>query len=154
MFRAAVTEGTELGLQVAPILASGELVPDELTIALIRDRLAQDDAVRGFILDGFPRNLVQAEALDEMLGAIGRPLDSVLFFDLDDETATVRALGRAHEEGRPDDTPGVMARRLAIYHEQTEPVVERYRAAGTLCTIDAAASVDDVFAHIEEAIRP
>ena len=81
-----VAEGTELGLQVAPILASGELVPDELTIALIRDRLAQDDAVRGFILDGFPRNLVQAEALDEMLGAIGRPLDSVLFFDLDDDT--------------------------------------------------------------------
>jgi adenylate kinase len=154
MFRAAVAEGTELGRQVAPILASGELVPDELTIALIRHRLSQDDAIRGFILDGFPRNLVQAEALDEMLGAIGRPLDSVLFFDLDDETATVRALGRAHEEGRPDDTPEVMARRLAIYHEQTEPVVERYRAAGTLRTIDAGASVDDVFAHIEEAIRP
>ena len=73
-----------------------------------------------------------------MLGAIGRPLDTVLFFDLDDETATVRALGRAHEEGRRDDTPEVMARRLAIYHEQTEPVVERYRAAGTLRTIDAA----------------
>ena len=79
---------------------------------------------------------------------------AVLFFDLDDETATVRALGRAHEEGRPDDTPEVMARRLAIYHEQTEPVVERYRAAGTLRTIDAGASVDDVFAQIEEAIRP
>jgi adenylate kinase len=78
----------------------------------------------------------------------------VLFFDLDDATATVRALGRAHEEGRPDDTPEVMARRLAIYHEQTEPVVERYRAAGTLRTIDAGASVDDVFAQIEEAIRP
>ena len=154
MFRAAIAEGTELGRQVAPILASGELVPDELMIALIRDRLSQDDAVHGFILDGFPRNLVQAEALDEMLGAIGRPLDSVLFFDLDDATATVRALGRAHEEGRPDDTPEVMARRLAIYHEQTEPVVERYRAAGTLRTIDAGASVDDVFAQIEEAIRP
>ena len=154
MFRAAVTHGTELGLRVAPILESGELVPDELTIALIRDRLAQDDAVRGFILDGFPRNTVQAEALDEMLGAIGRPLDSVLFFDLDDGRATVRALGRAHEEGRPDDTPEVMARRLAIYHEQTEPVVERYRAAGTLRTIDAGASVDEVFAQIEEAIRP
>jgi len=154
MFRAAVAEGTELGLQVAPILASGELVPDELTIALIRDRLAQDDAVRGFILDGFPRNLVQAEALDEMLRAIGRPLDSVLFFDLDDDTATIRMIGRAQDEERGDDTPAVMARRLAIYHEQTEPVVERYRAAGTLRTIDAGASVDDVFAQIEEAIRP
>jgi len=154
MFRAAVADGSELGLRVAPILASGELVPDELTIALIRDRLSQDDAVRGFILDGFPRNRVQAEALDEMLDTIERPLDAVLFFDLDDERATVRALGRAHEEGRPDDTPEVMARRLAIYHEQTEPVVERYRTAGTLRTIDAGASVDDVFAQIEEAIRP
>jgi adenylate kinase len=154
MFRSAIADGTPLGLQVAPILASGELVPDELTIALIRDRLSQPDAVGGFILDGFPRNIAQAEALDEMLGVIGRPLDAVLFFDLDDARATLRALGRAHEEGRPDDTPEVMARRLAIYHEQTEPVVERYRAAGTLRTIDAGASVDDVFAEIEEAIRP
>jgi adenylate kinase len=154
MFRAAVADGTELGLQVAPILASGELVPDELTIALIRDRLAQDDAVGGFILDGFPRNIVQAEALDEMLLAIGRPLDSVLFFDLDDGRATERMIGRARDEARGDDTPEVMARRLAIYHEQTEPVVERYRAAGTLRTIDAGAGVDDVFAQIEEAIRP
>ena len=89
-----------------------------------------------------------------MLGAIGRPLDLVLFFDLDDGRATVRALGRAHEEGRPDDTPEVMARRLAIYHEQTEPVVERYRAAGTLRTIDAGASVDDVFDQIEGVLRP
>ena len=153
MFRAAVADGTELGLQVAPILASGELVPDELTIALIRDRLSQDDAIGGFILDGFPRNIVQAEALDEMLEAIGRPLDVVLFFDLDDETTTVRALGRAYEEGRPDDTPEVMARRLAIYHEQTEPVVGRYRAAGTLHTLHADRSVDDVYAEISEALR-
>jgi adenylate kinase len=154
MFRAAVADGTELGLRVAPILASGELVPDELTIALIRDRLSQDDAIGGFILDGFPRNTIQAEALDEMLRAIGRPLDSVLFFELDDVTATLRMIGRAQDEERGDDTPEVMARRLAIYHEQTEPVVERYRAAGTLRTIDAGASVDDVFAQIEEAIRP
>ncbi len=154
MFRAAVADGTELGLQVAPILASGELVPDELTIALIRDRLSQDDAAVGFILDGFPRNIAQAKALDEMLHAIGRPLDSVLFFDLDDGRATERMIGRAQDEARGDDTPDVMARRLAIYHEQTEPVVERYRAAGTLRTIDAGASVDDVFAQIQEAIRP
>ncbi len=152
MFRAAIAEGTALGLQVEPILASGELVPDELTIALIRDRLSEDDADAGFVLDGFPRNLVQAEELDEMLDAIGRPLDAVLFFDLDDETATVRALGRAHEEGRADDTPEVMARRLAIYHEQTKPVVERYRTAGTLHTLDAARGVDDVFVEITEAL--
>ncbi|MEO5632349.1 adenylate kinase [Gaiella sp.] len=153
MFRAAISEGTDLGRQVEPILASGELVPDELTVALIRERLSRDDASRGFVLDGFPRNLLQAEELDQMLEAIGRPLDTVLFFDLDDETATVRALGRAHEEGRTDDTPEVMARRLAIYHEQTEPVIERYIAAGTLHTLAADRGVDDVFAEIEDALR-
>ena len=153
MFRAAVQERTELGLQVEPILASGELVPDELTIALIRDRLSHDDAVGGFVLDGFPRNIVQAEELDEMLAAIGRPLDAVLFFDLDDDTSTRRALGRAFEEGRVDDTPEVLARRLAIYHEQTEPVVERYRAAGTLHTLKADGGVDEVFTEIEAALR-
>jgi adenylate kinase len=153
IFRAAVAEGTELGRRVEPILASGELVPDELTIALIRARLSQDDAIRGFVLDGFPRNNVQAEALDEMLAAIGRPLDTVLFFDLDDVTATLRMIGRAADEARGDDTPEVMARRLTIYHEQTEPVVERYRAAGTLRTIDAGASVDDVFDQIEGVLR-
>jgi adenylate kinase len=153
IFRAAVAEGTELGRRVEPILASGELVPDELTIALIRARLSQDDAIRGFVLDGFPRNNVQAEALDEMLAAIGRPLDTVLFFDLDDVTATLRMIGRAADEARGDDAPEVMARRLTIYHEQTEPVVERYRAAGRLRTIDAGASVDDVFDQIEGVLR-
>ena len=152
MFRAAIADGTDLGRQVEPILAAGELVPDELTVALIRDRLSRDDASGGFVLDGFPRNLVQAEELDEMLDAIGRPLDAVLFFDLDDETATIRALGRAKEEGRTDDTPEVVARRLAIYHEQTEPVVDRYRAAGTLHTLAADRAVDEVFAEIEDAL--
>jgi adenylate kinase len=152
MFRTAIADGTELGRQVEPILASGELVPDELTIALIRARLSQDDAVGGFVLDGFPRNLVQAEALEEMLRAIGRPLDTVLFFDLDDETSTRRVLGRERDEGRSDDAPEVMARRLAIYHEQTEPVVEWYRAAGALVALNAGRSVDDVFAEIEAAL--
>jgi adenylate kinase len=153
MFRAAIAAGSELGRQVAPILASGELVPDELTIALIRDRLSQPDAAGGFVLDGFPRNAVQAEALDAMLAEIGRPLDAVLFFDLDDATATERMLGRAAEESRTDDTPEVIARRLDIYHEQTEPVVDRYRTAGTLYALDAAASVDEVFAQIEAVLR-
>jgi adenylate kinase len=154
MFRAAVEAGSELGRRVEPVLASGELVPDELTIELIRERLSQPDAAGGFVLDGFPRNAFQAEALDGMLAEIGRPLDHVLFFDLDDGTATERMLGRARDENRADDTPDVIARRLAIYHEQTEPVVERYRAAGTLSTLDAAGTIDDVFAEIEAALRP
>ena len=148
MFRSAITNRTELGLQVEPILASGELVPDELTIAMIRDRLSWDDASAGFVLDGFPRNLAQAEALDEMLHAIGRPLGLVLFFDLDDETALTRICARASEEGRSDDSLEVMGRRLEIYHEQTEPVVHRYRSAGTLVPLDAARSADEVFGEI------
>ena len=152
MFRDAIAGDTELGRQVEPILASGSLVPDELTIALIEERLAEDDAQDGFVLDGFPRTLVQAEALDALLSAIGRDLDAVLFFDLPDAIARERALGRAREEGRADDTPDVIDRRLAIYHQDTEPVVERYRATGKLVPLHAARSVGDVFAEIQSAL--
>jgi adenylate kinase len=130
MFRVAIAGDTELGRQVEPILASGSLVPDELTIALIEERLAEDDAQDGFVLDGFPRTLVQAEALDALLSAIGRDLDAVLFFD----------------------PPDVIDRRLAIYHQDTEPVVERYRATGKLVPLHAARSVGDVFAEIQSAL--
>ena len=148
MFRAAAAEGTELGRRVEPILAAGELVPDELTVALIRERLSQPDAERGFVLDGFPRNLVQAEALDEMLAEIGRTLDAVLFFDIPDEVALERLRLRAEDEGRHDDRPEVIERRLAIYHEHTEPVVERYRATGKLVPLHASRTVGDVAAEI------
>jgi len=153
MFRAAIVTGTPLGLAVAPILASGELVPDELTVALIHDRLGEEDALRGFVLDGFPRNVEQAEALDRMLDGIGRGIDHALFFDLSDDLAAERMRGRAAAEGRTDDTPEVIARRLAIYHEQTEPVVERYRATGVLVPLRAERSVDEVAAEISEALR-
>ena len=153
MFRAAIAEGSELGRRVDPILASGELVPDELTVALIRERLAAPDAGDGFVLDGFPRNLAQAEALDAMLGEIGRMLDAVLFFDLSDEIATERIRGRALDERREDDTPETIARRLAIYHEQTEPVVERYRATGKLVPLHAERTIGEVAAEIDEALE-
>ena len=153
MFRAAMQEGTELGLRIKPIYDRGDLVPDDLTVALIRERLVEPDAAAGFVLDGFPRNLHQAEALDAMLAEIGRNLDAILFFDLDDGTATARALGRAREEGRADDTPDAIARRLAVYHEQTEPVVEHYRVTGKLVPLHADRSIDAVWAEIEEALR-
>lgn len=153
MFRAAVAQRTELGRRVEPILAAGELVPDELTVALIEERLAQPDAASGFVLDGFPRTLAQAEALDGMLAGIGRALDAVLFFDLADDLATERMLGRAAQEGRADDTAEVMARRLAIYHEQTAPVVEYYRALGVLVPLHAERTVDEVRAEIQEALE-
>lgn len=153
MFRAAIASGSDLGRQVEPILARGDLVPDKLTVALIRERLSQPDARAGFVLDGFPRNLAQAEALDEMLAGIGRSLDAVLFFDLSDELALERILGRARDEGRGDDTPEVMARRLAIYHEQTEPVVELYRAMGKLVPLHAERSIGEVAGEIEAALE-
>jgi adenylate kinase len=151
MFR-ALDETSELGREVREIMARGELVPDEITIRMIEARLSEDDAVDGFILDGFPRNLTQAEALDQMLDEIGRTLDVIFFFDLDDETAKTRALGRAHEEGRTDDTPESIARRLSLYHDQTEPVVEYYRTTGKLVPLHANRSVEEVADEIQSAL--
>jgi len=153
MFRAAITAGGELGRRVEPILAVGELVPDELTVELIRERLGRPDARRGFVLDGFPRNLAQAQALDRMLGEIGRDLDAVLYFDLPDAVAIERLLGRARAEGRTDDTPDVIRRRLAIYHEQTEPLAEYYRARDRLVPVHAAGTVDEVYAELQVALE-
>ena len=152
MFR-AVDGASELGRNVTATMERGELVPDGITIRMIQERLAEDDARGGFILDGFPRNLAQAEALDEMLAEIGRALDVIFFFDLDDETATARALGRAQAEGRIDDTPESIARRLALYHEQTEPVVEYYRTTGKLVPLQARSSIEDVSEEIEKALE-
>ena len=149
MFRAAIAVGSPLGQRVEPILASGELVPDELTVELIRERLSADDARDGFVLDGFPRNLAQAEALDAMLAAIGRGLDAILLFDLPDGASIERIRRRALDERRPDDTEDVIARRLEIYHAETEPIVEHYRATGKLVVVDAAPSVDEVYAEVQ-----
>jgi len=153
MFRAAIAAQTELGKQVEPLLASGKLVPDEITIALIRERLTEPDAEEGFVLDGFPRNLAQAEALDDLLAEIGRGLDAILFFDLPDEVATERMLRRAAEESRPDDTPEVIAERLGTYHEQTEPVVEHHRVTGRLVPLHAERSIDEVWLEIQDALE-
>ena len=152
MFRSAIAERSELGQRVQPILASGQLVPDEITVALIRERLAHADAHAGFVLDGFPRNLAQAEALDETLTQIGRQLDAVLFFALSDEQATERMLLRATEENRPDDTPDVIAERLRIYHEETEPVVEYYRASGKLIPLHGDRTIPEVYAEVQDAL--
>jgi adenylate kinase len=152
MFRSAIAERSELGQRVRPILASGQLVPDEITVALIRERLAHADAHAGFVLDGFPRNLAQAEALDETLTQIGRQLDAVLFFELSDELATERMLLRATAENRPDDTPDVIAERLRIYHEETEPVVEYYRTSGKLIPLHGDRTIPEVYAEVQDAL--
>jgi len=153
MFRAAIAADTPVGRRVAPILASGGLVPDEITVELIRSRLGEADARRGFVLDGFPRNLAQSEALDEMLAGIGRRLDAILYLDLADDVATARLLKRAVDENRADDTPDVIARRLEIYHSETEPIVEHYRATGKLVPLHAERTIDEVWEEIQDALQ-
>jgi adenylate kinase len=153
IFREAISAQTALGKQVEPLLAAGKLVPDEVTIALIRERLGEPDAAEGFVLDGYPRNLPQAEALDELLGELGRDLDAILFFDVPDDVATERMLKRATEENRPDDTPEVIAKRLATYHDQTEPIVEHYRVTGRLVPLHAERPIDEVWLEIQHALE-
>ena len=153
ILRAAIDAGSDLGLRVKPIVESGQLVPDGLMIDLIRERLGEDDAQDGFILDGFPRTLPQAEALDEMLTDIGRELSIVFGFQLEDEIGIDRMLRRAELEGRKDDTPEAIAERLRLYHEQTEPLIGHYRAKGNLVGIHAHRTVDEVFSEVQEALE-
>jgi adenylate kinase len=153
MFRTAMAAGSELGLQVKAIYDSGGLVPDDLTTELVRDRLGEEDAGHGFVLDGYPRNFGQAASLDELLADKGTRVDAALIFDLPDGVAMERMLARATDEGRADDTPEAIARRLALYHEETEPLVELYRARGILVPLHAERSVDAVYAEIEEALQ-
>jgi adenylate kinase len=153
ILRAAMAAGTPLGIRVKPIYDAGELLPDDLMIELIRERLGEDDAQEGFILDGFPRTMVQADALDSMLKDIGRELTVVFELQISDEECIKRLLRRAAEEGRVDDTPEVIARRLARYHEETEPVIEHYRATGNLVGIHADRPINEVFAEIQRALE-
>jgi adenylate kinase len=153
MFRSAIARRTALGLEVEPILARGELVPDELTAGLIRERLAEEDARAGFVLDGFPRNAAQADALDRLLEEIDRPLDAVLVLQASDEACIERLLKRAAEEGRPDDTPEAIARRLEIYHAETAPLVEHYLPTGKVIGIHGQGTIDEVWVEIQEALE-
>jgi adenylate kinase len=153
MFRAAIAAKTPLGTQVEPILASGTLVPDNLTIALIRERLQEPDAENGFVLDGFPRNLPQADALDQLLAELERPLDVVLELQVPDEICIARMLKRAAEEGRPDDTPEAIAKRLEIYHQNTAPLVESYLPRRIVVGIHGDRSVGEVYAEIQQALE-
>jgi len=153
ILRAAIAQGTETGNKVEPTYNRGDLVPDDLMIELIRERLQEDDAKHGFVLDGFPRNYAQAEALDQMLKEIGRELDVVFALQVSDDVSRERLLQRARLEGREDDTPEVIDNRLRIYHEQTEPLVEYYRTRGHVVPIRGARPIDEVFAEIQNALE-
>ena len=149
ILRSAISQGTELGRRVQPIIDRGDLVPDDLMVDLIRERLRDED---GFVLDGFPRTVHQAEALDSMLAEIGKPIDLVLLLQVSDDVASERLLHRAAEEGRLDDAPEVIRNRLRLYHEETEPVVERYRTEGTLVPIPGERSVGEVAVDVDAAL--
>ena len=153
MLRAAMGAGTPLGVRVKPIYDAGELVPDHLMIELIRERLDQPDAREGFVLDGFPRTTAQADALDTMLREVERELRIVFELQISDQVCIERLLRRAAQEGRPDDTPEAIAKRLELYHRETEPLVEHYRAQAILVGIHADASVNEVFAEIQQALE-
>jgi adenylate kinase len=153
MLRAAIAAETPLGLAVKPIVESGALVPDDLMIRLIRERLDDEDTREGFVLDGFPRTIAQAEALDAMLAEIGRDLDIVFELQVPDEVSIERLAKRAVEEGRTDDTPDAIERRLAEYHDKTEPLVGYYRLRGNLVGVHGERPIDQVFREIQEALQ-
>jgi adenylate kinase len=152
MLRKAIAEGTELGRRVKPILEAGDLVPDDLMIELIRGRIQSPETADGFILDGFPRTMAQADALDAMLAEIDRPLSVVLELQVPDDVAIERLRKRAVEEGRSDDTPEAISNRIDLYHRETKPLVSHYRLAGNLVGIHGDRSENEVFAEIQDAV--
>ena len=153
ILRHAIAERTELGQRVQPILERGDLVPDDLMIDLIRERLQSEDAENGFVLDGFPRTMAQADALEETLREIGRDLDVVFEFQIPDEVGRERMLKRAAEEGRTDDTPEAIDERLRLYHEETKPLIEYYRTRGNLVGVHGDRPVNQVFSEIQQTLE-
>jgi adenylate kinase len=179
ILRAAVRDGTPLGVEAKGFMDGGELVPDRVVIGIIADRLREDDAQKGFILDGFPRTIPQAEALQEILSGLGRNVDHVVSIEVDDEELVRRLTGRRmckgcgesfhvmfnppREEGvcdrckgelyqRDDDNEETIRQRLKVYNEQTSPLIEFYRDMGTLREIDGASVPSEIFSRIERAI--
>ncbi|MEI5671924.1 MULTISPECIES: adenylate kinase [Nocardioides] len=152
IFRANVSQGTPLGLEAKRFMDAGEYVPDEVTNLMVRNRIDEEDAVPGFLLDGYPRTLAQVEELDGMIKFTGHALDAVVVLTVDQDEIVSRLLQRAQVEGRTDDTEDVIRRRQELYAEQTEPLIEVYRERGLLQEIDGMGEVDDVTKRIFEAL--
>jgi adenylate kinase len=154
IIREMMARDTELGQELREVYDRGELVSDEQMIELIRDRLSRGDTVAGFVLDGFPRTMTQAEALDGLLRDMARDLDVVFDFQVADrEVLLQRLLRRATEEGRSDDTPEAIQRRLELYERETAPLIEYYRTRqANVVGVHAAGTVDEVFHEIQEAL--
>ena len=152
IFRANVSEGTPLGVEAKRFMDAGDYVPDEITNGMVRDRLAQDDAAGGFLLDGYPRTVAQVEELDSMLADAGHALDAVVVLTVNDEELIQRLLNRAATEGRTDDTEEVVRHRQDVYNEQTAPLLAVYAERGLLVEVDGMGSVDEVSERILTAL--
>ena len=153
IFRSNMAEGTELGERARAFMESGNLVPDEITDAMVRARLSEPDAAEGFLLDGYPRNTHQVAELDSILESLGTSLDVVVELVIPDEAIVERLLNRAKLEGRADDTEEVIRHRISVYHEQTAPVVSLYRERGILLEIDGMGEIESVHERIVAALR-
>ena len=154
LLRAEVAAGSKLGLAAKEVMARGELVSDEILLGMLEDRFSRPDTRGGFILDGYPRNLAQADALDGLLQRIGQPMDYAVHLEVAQDLLVERIAGRAKQEGRADDAPEAVRKRLQVYDEQTAPVIGFYRQHGQLTVVDGVGSLDEVFTRILEAIDP
>lgn len=152
MLRAAVQAGSDLGKKAKAVMDSGQLVSDDILLGMLEERLANDDAHAGFILDGYPRNLAQASALDKLLGRIGQPLDAVVQLEVPNAVILERCELRYAAEGRADDNPDTVRKRLGIYAEQTAPVADFYQRRGKLQAIDGVGDLDQVTARVKRAL--
>ena len=148
LLRAAVKAGTPLGLRAKAVMDTGKLVSDEIVLSMLEERLAASDVGGGFILDGYPRNLVQCAALEDLLARLRQPLDIAIKLDVPDAAILARCELRFAAEHRPDDDPAIVRKRLQVYAEQTAPVAEHFADMGKLATVDGVGDVDTVFARI------
>ena len=144
MLREAIAAGTEIGKRAQTVVNAGNLVSDDLMVEIVRERLAKPDCAKGFILDGFPRTVPQAEACEVMLAALKVPLSHVVLFDAPDEELLKRLIHRRGEENRKDDSDEVQKERLRVYNAQTLPLISFYQQRGSLVRIDALGSVDEI----------
>lgn len=152
ILRAAVAAGTPLGIQAKAVMEAGALVSDEIVLGMLEDRFRQSDVQRGFILDGYPRNLAQARALDQLLSRLNLPVEKALQLDVSEELLLARLAGRAKAEGRADDNPQSVAHRLHVYQEQTAPVIDFYQGSGTLVRVAGEGTVEEILERIVAAL--
>jgi adenylate kinase len=153
LLRAEVAAGSELGKLAKSYMDRGDLVPDDVIIGMIKSRLSGRGGESGMVLDGFPRTVTQAEALDAALKQSGQPLDRVIYFDVGRDELVKRLINRAKEQGRSDDTPETIERRMDVYEKQTAPVLEYYRRSGQVREIDGMGVPGEVFERLKKAAK-